>query len=96
MTTRFSSLSLAVLAALLPASAFAQGIASADKIISAKILPWIAAAGAMWCGVGMVRGFIKMSNGDSDAREQIINSGIGAAGCAGAAGLLAMIISWAK
>ncbi|RKH92972.1 hypothetical protein [Corallococcus sp. AB038B] len=82
---------------LLPLTAFAQGgLANADKIISAKILPWAAAAGAAWCGIGLVQGFVKLSNGDQDGKDQIVRAGIGAAGCAGAAALLALVLSWAK
>jgi hypothetical protein len=95
MTRLASKLSLFLLA-VLPLPAFAQGIQNADKIISAKIIPWCAAAGAAWCGVGMVSGFMKLSNGDDQGKAQIVKSAIGAAGCAGVAGLLALVISWAK
>lgn len=95
MNRYFYSFLFAVLS-MLPAPAAAQGIQQADRVIMLKLLPWVTAVGAAWCGVGLVKGFVKISNGDQDGQEQVRNAAIGAIGCTAATGLLALVTGWFK
>lgn len=77
-------------------AAQAEGLDQADRLITARVLPWAMLVGAAWCGVQMVLAFVALSNGDPDAKGKIIRSAIGAVGCAGGAGLMALIIGWVR